>query len=151
MNTQPGRTNADTRKKLAFGVLAVLMLGMVLYLTLQGPKETTQLSGGLKAWLFNTFGWDIDEHTLRSNVHLVEYFGVGLALALFTRSMGWKHWAMAACIAGCAFGLFDETLKIFLPTREFDAVDLVKDWGGVAVASSVVCVLKKERVEKKRR
>ena len=140
MNTQPGRTNADTRKKLAFGVLAVLAFATVLYLTFQGPKETTQLSGGFQAWLFMTFGWDIEMHTLRSNIHFVEYFGVGLTLALFARSMEWKRWAVWALIAGCAFGLLDETIKIFLPTREFDGIDFIKDCIGIAAAIGTVYV-----------
>ena len=140
MKTRAGN-NADTRWSIVFGVLTVLAFATVLYLTFQGPKETTQLSGGLKAWLYNAFGWDIDEHTLRSNVHLVMYFGVGLVLTLFIKSLGWKRWVAWAMIIGCAFGLLDETIKIFLPTREFDVVDLVKDWVGIGVAEIVAGVI----------
>lgn len=33
---------------------------------------------------------------------------------------------------GCGIGLIDESIKVLLPTREFDFVDLVKDCvGGV--------------------
>lgn len=140
--------NADTRWSVVFGVLTVLAFATVLYLTFQGPKETTQLSGGLKAWLFNTFGWDVSEHALRSNIHLVMYFGVGLVLALFIWSLGWKHWAIWTVIIGCVFGLLDETIKIFLPTREFDVVDLVKDWVGVAAAIFAVWIVFSRKLQK---
>ena len=40
--------------------------------------------------------------------------------------------------AGCGVGLIDESIKVLLPTREFDFIDLVKDWGGVAVAMVVI-------------
>ena len=35
-------------------------------------------------------------------------------------------------------GLLEETLKIFLPTREFGAIDLVKDCIGVLIATVIV-------------
>ena len=41
-------------------------------------------------------------------------------------------------VIGCVFGLIDETIKIFLPTREFGAVDLVKDFIGVWVGLAIV-------------
>ena len=140
MKTKAICKGTEKRKRLLFGVLVILVLGTVLFLTFQGPKETTQLSGGFQAWLFMTFGWDIEMHTLRSNIHFVEYFGVGLTLALFARSMEWKRWAVWALIAGCAFGLLDETIKIFLPTREFDGIDFIKDCIGIAAAVGTVYV-----------
>ena len=36
--------------------------------------------------------------------------------------------------AGCCVGLIDEGIKVLLPTREFDFVDLVKDWVGIIFA-----------------
>ncbi len=137
MKTRAGN-NADTRCSVVFGVLTVLAFATVLYLTFQGPKETTQLSDGLKAWLYITFDWDIEAQALRSNIHYVMYFGVGLVLTLFIRPLEWKHWIMWALIIGCLFGLLDETIKLFLPTREFDVVDVVKDWAGISIAILIV-------------
>ena len=37
-------------------------------------------------------------------------------------------------LIGCGIGLIDESIKVQLPTREFDFVDLVKDWGGIIFA-----------------
>lgn len=44
---------------------------------------------------------------------------------------------------GCCVGLIDESIKVLLPTREFDFVDLVKDWGGVAAAVVTVRIKQK--------
>lgn len=33
-------------------------------------------------------------------------------------------------LIGCGIGLLDEGIKVILPTREFDVVDLVKEWAG---------------------
>ena len=45
--------------------------------------------------------------------------------------------------AGCCVGLIDESIKVLLPTREFDFVDLVKDWVGVAAAMLVIWLIKR--------
>ena len=44
---------------------------------------------------------------------------------------------------GCGIGLIDESIKVLLPTREFDVVDLVKDWVGVATAMGTIALVKK--------
>ena len=43
---------------------------------------------------------------------------------------------------GCCVGLIDEGIKVLLPTREFDFVDLVKDWVGVVAAMLVIWLTK---------
>lgn len=40
-------------------------------------------------------------------------------------------------LIGCGIGLIDEGIKGLLPTREFDVVDLVKDWVGVAAVGMI--------------
>ena len=46
---------------------------------------------------------------------------------------------------GCGFGLLDEGIKVFFPTREFEVVDLMKDWSGVALGAAAVQILTKGR------
>ena len=72
----------------------------------------------------------------RSDFHLIEYFVLGVVIAVFFKAMTWSPWI--AGIAGCCFGLAEETIKIFLPTREFGSVDLIKDFIGVWVAVAIV-------------
>lgn len=85
-----------------------------------------------------------DFHSFRSNAHLVVYFILGVALSLYGNEAGWKWWVII--LAGCGFGLMDEAIKILLPTREFDVVDLVKDCIGVAIAVGIVMLIRKERL-----
>lgn len=49
-------------------------------------------------------------------------------------------------LIGCGVGLIDESIKVLLPTREFDVVDLVKDWVGVAAAMVVIWLIKRRTV-----
>ena len=53
--------------------------------------------------------------------------------------MGWKKWI--GVVIAVFFGLMDETIKIYLPTREFGGIDLVKDIVGVGVAFGIVMVV----------
>ena len=129
----------DVRKKTIYGTLLVAILALNLFLTLQSPEGTVGLSEGLRHWL-ERFGYFTDFHTFRSNAHLVMFFVFGVILSLFGRACGWNWWVILA--VGCCVGLIDEGIKVLLPTREFDVVDLVKDWVGVAAAMLVIWLTK---------
>lgn len=112
-------------------ILVVIILGTVVFLTLQGPEDTTNLSENVREWI----GYKESGKAFRSDVHLIEYFVVGLALLGLMRAFGLKLWI--GVLVACAFGLFDEGIKILLPTREFGAVDLIKDFFGVFSALGI--------------
>lgn len=116
-------------------ILLLIVAGAVLYLTFQSPQETTSLSEAFreKAMLL---GYKGDALQFRSDIHLVEYFIVGIAMAIFGIVMKYPIWIPG--VMGCGFGLMDECIKILLPTREFSAVDLIKDCVGVWAAVAVV-------------
>ena len=50
-------------------------------------------------------------------------------------------------IAACLFGLLEEIMKIFLPTREFEPADVLKNLIGAGIAFGVImiCVMLKNR------
>ena len=73
------------------------------------------------------------------------FFTLGLILSLYGKESGWRWYIVLA--VGCGFGLLDEGMKIWLPTREFDVFDLMKDWIGVAVAMLVVRLLGLKKIE----
>lgn len=95
-------------------------------------------------------GIQVEYKSLRSNVHILEYFIVGLALCGYCRCRGWKNWI--GMIAGCGIGVVDECVKTLLPGREFEAIDLVKDWIGVGLAIvvtvGIVALLRKVKAGK---
>ena len=129
----------DVQKKTVYGALLIAFLGLNLFLTLQSPQGTVRLSEGLRLWL-EQFGFFSDFHSIRSNAHLVVFFVFGVFLNLFGQECGWSWWVILA--VGCGVGLIDEGMKVVLPTREFDFVDLVKDWVGVAAAMLVIWLTK---------
>ena len=127
-------------RKKVYGILFITAALTILLLTLQDAAGTVKLSEGLRLWL-ERFGLKSDFHSIRSNAHLVLYFLFGIVLCLYGRECGWRWWAILAM--GCCVGLIDEGIKVLLPTREFDFVDLVKDWVGVAVAVLVIRLIKR--------
>ena len=111
-----------------------LVIITVLALTLQSAEGTTVLSETVRLLLENA-GVAVESHTLRSNIHILEYFVVGVAVIIFGNNREWKLWN--CIIVAAAIGLIDEALKIGLPTREFDPMDLLKDFIGIGLAASI--------------
>ena len=109
----------------------ILALLMVLFFTFQNPEKSRILSESVRMWLGN-IGIDVEYKSLRSNVHILEYFIVGLTVCGFCRSRGWKNWV--GMIAGSGIGVVDECMKTLLPGREFSTGDMVRDFVGVVVA-----------------
>ena len=97
-------------------------------------------------WLGN-IGIQVEYKSLRSNIHILEYFIVGLAVCGYCRSRGWKNWV--GMIAGFGIGVVDECVKTLLPGREFSTGDLVRDFVGVvvAVAATSVCRISRTKVK----
>lgn len=120
------------------GMIVLLVLLTVLFLTFQGPEDTVSLSEKVRSIAVN-LGYTGSLKQFRSDIHMVEYFGVGLTVALFFHVMGWKKWVGA--LIALSFGLMDETIKIYLPTREFEGIDFVKDIVGVGVAFGIFMVV----------
>ncbi len=124
-----------TRRKIlriATAVILVLVFSSVIYLALQSPKETNELSDSVRN-VFAKLGYKGTNKQFRSDFHLIEYFIVGLVTIAFCKAMGWKIWV--GLTAACTIGILEETLKIFLPTREFGGMDVIKDIIGAGVAA----------------
>ena len=130
------------KTKIAAGFLLGLVILTVIFLMLQGPEETKGLSESFRQ-VFIKLGYQGSSLQFRSDIHLIEYFIVGITIVLFFKAMGWKLWI--GLIAACAFGLFEETMKILLPTRHFSSTDLLKDIIGAIIAYLVFFVLSRIR------
>lgn len=124
-----------SKKRIIFGIAVILYIILIFYLTFQGPKETVALSDGAVSVVSNV-GIQVGSQNLRSFIHIPLYIGLGCLMCCFVNSMGWKHYI--AVILGCVVGLIDETLKILLPTREFDFGDLLFDVVGVVAGVLIV-------------
>lgn len=84
-------------------------------------------------------GYTGDAKQFRSDVHIIEYFILGVFAVIFVKSINVKMWI--GTVLTCVFGLLDETVKILLPTREFSYIDLMKDLLGAGIALALFWVL----------
>lgn len=125
-------------RKAIYGVLLVGILLLNSFLTFQSPEGTVSLSEGLRHWLAQ-FGFRSDFHSFRSNAHFIVFFMIGLMLGLFGRETGWP-WRFIVLI-GFLLSCIDEGIKFFLPTREFDLADLIRDWIGLFSAFTTISII----------
>lgn len=114
-------------------ILSIIIIFGIVYLTFQEPRQTRFLSKETHKMII-WFGISVTEKQLRHYIHYFMYFLVGGILWLWV-----KRWQTV--IIGCGFGLLDEVLKIWLPTREFDYGDFIRDCVGVVVGACVVWLL----------
>ncbi len=115
----------------------IIVFALIGFLTLQSPEDTLRLSYGMQniflALFPNASGrWAFDMHWFRTLLHLPLYFLLG-GIVSFAVPKFWK--AAGICFA---VALADETLKIFLPTREFGATDLAFDAIGFLLGIGIV-------------
>ena len=133
------------KRKIIYGILLIAIAVTILLLTFQDPAGTVKLSETFRLW-FDKIGIHSDFHSIRSNAHLVVYFVFGVVLTLYGEEAGWPWWMIV--LVGYGFGLIDEGIKVLLPMREFDLVDLVKDWGGVILAIGIMALIRKVKAVK---
>ncbi len=112
---------------------------IIMFLTTQSREDTLRLSGAMREFFKTlmhdtTSRWTYDMHWFRTLMHLPLYFLLGCVTNCSIRNIP-KSAGICLLIA-----LADETLKIFLPTREFGTVDVCFDIIGFMIGI-VVSVL----------
>ena len=124
-------------KRVAFVVVIIA----ILILTLQTPEQSQAVSSAIQKIIlrFVDYPWIRNMQTFRTVLHAPLYFLLGLAVGAWR-----KKWWHAAIICSL-IALADETLKIFLPTREFGALDLLFDAVGFMIAIGIVSWVRKIR------
>ena len=114
------------KKRIALFAVVLAAAG-ILFLTFQSPAETQALAGKAQSVLAE-MGIHMEIKPLRHYVHYVMYFALGLAVCALCAARGWRPWI--GILIGCGIGVVDEGIKVLLPTREFDMMDLIWDFVG---------------------
>ena len=127
------------------GILLAAVLVTIWLLTVQSPQDTTALSTPWAQALSSAFGWSLSfaAWVARKVVHTVEFFPVGLLMALVaynlpqTKGMS-QNRVLAAVVLICfACSLGDQVHKAFVPGREFDALDMCFDAVGYVLGALI--------------
>ncbi len=127
------------KKKNFWFVISIAVILIIAFLTFQDKNNTESLSNSIRDWLYS-IGINISGKQLRSNAHIVEYCLLGIALSEYgtisNKNFGW------IITVGFCLGLIDETIRFLIPTREFEFIDLMKDWAGVFIGAIIVFFIK---------
>lgn len=123
-------------KATIFIILAILM---VLFFTFQNPEQSRNLSEAVRI-LLGKIGINVEYKELRSNIHIPEYFIVGLAVCGFCKIKGWS--LLIGFLISCGIGLIDEGIKVMLPGREFSSGDLIRDFFGIAISTVLFMLMR---------
>ena len=122
-------------------ILLIGVLLLIMYLTLQTPKQTWALTYKAQNFILRLFPdgtapkWISDGKQFRHFAHIPEYFLLGLVLcSVFSDH---RNGLLLALALGLLIGLCDECLKIALPTREFSLSDFTFDAIGLALAAVI--------------
>ena len=120
----------------------IIVICMIIALTFQPTTGSAELSESFRSFFMQLFGidaaagsvprWALDGHWFRTLAHIPEYFllDVAVAIAFANKKM---------CLVICAaVGLLDELVKVWLPGREFDPIDLSFDIIGAAIGIALV-------------
>ncbi len=104
----------------------VIVVGLILFLTMQSIQGTVFLSESFRDWLIgfcDRFGFDeagkwLDSPMIIRRIgHVIEYFVLGIAAAI---SLKRKRYALLFCLC---ISVADQIIKIYVPGRHFDWMD----------------------------
>ena len=143
------------KKIIVLGILVWLIIMFIL--SIQSPKGTSELTYFLKKSLLRLLQLDWNEGKkywwfeighLRKIAHSIEYFALGMFVAVLTRKR--KIWfPIVTCFL---ISILDQLIKGIIPTREFDVTDLPFDFigyfGGIVIVYLVCFIVRSIKNQK---
>ena len=149
-------------KKIIIWLPAVFIIMIIFALTLQSPEKTGTLSMGVQEAVVSTVSnvgidrkkaiqcWWYNFSNFRKLAHIVEYFPLGISVAIPFSLIHKKKQIMFSFFTCSIVSLVDQILKGILPTREFDEKDLILDLLGYAMGILLTVIFIKIGSEKKK-
>ncbi len=118
---------------------------MILFLTTQNIHENAKISEGFRGWLVGFYerigldssdAWWNDKLAIRRLGHIIEYglLGIGSGVAFYDSHNRFLK-AVGLCIV---ISILDQTIKIFVPVRHFDFIDIGFDAIGTLIGIGIV-------------
>lgn len=136
---QPELKVKPKRKSLLPFIFLLFATCAIFYLTFQSQPDTSEISGKFQGILESLFGfgsipaWVESMSFLRAFAHVPLYLFLGISAFASFRLYGvsLKRTIVISFLLSSCIGLFDESIKIYIPGREFDLVDWVLDVFGI--------------------
>lgn len=144
------------KKLVRFSILTFLWIMVIFSFSLQNGEESSQLSGGIVAWIMEVllpadFPYtDMLGFLVRKAAHFTEYFILGILNSLTMRETRWTHTMSAAWIMGTIVACCDETIQLFSDGRAGQITDVMLDSSGVLCGCVLLHMILKHMVRKKK-
>lgn len=120
----------------------------ILFLTTQNINDNARLSEGLRAVLVKVYerlgidsngAWWNDKLAVRRLGHILEYGVLGIASGIAMLDSHRSGSGLLKAIGLCMIiSVLDQTVKIFVPVRHFDVVDIGFDMAGAVIGIGLV-------------
>lgn len=132
------------KKKIVISWIAVaFIVGIIFYLTCQDSNTSLKISTQLQNIIVETTNrtettnlkkWEYNRQYFRRIAHIAEYFLLGFfSYNAWNKTLFQKKAYFRICVTLLECFLvsaIDQIVKGFLPMREFDALDMLYDFGG---------------------
>ena len=127
-------------------IIIALIVGMTVFIwsnSMMPRQESSQMSGGLVAWLESALNLQIPEVVIRKVGHFCEYAALGFLYGIkFRQGRKNGQWVYNYTMAGLATAVADESIQI-LSGRGPMVVDVLLDFSGFIVGFAVVQLVAK--------
>ena len=123
-------------------ILVAVCMGIIFFLSAQNGEESSDLSGSFVATILQWLKITIDEETLRTFAHMLEF--MGLSVLIFNATYATWEIKMTPLIAFAGTVLYattDEIHQIFVPERAFQISDILIDSTGALIGVTASFVI----------
>lgn len=138
------------RKKYLYLILSVLCTAVIFMLSAQDATTSDALSKQVTNTVNKSTGGGLSNEMMRSMAHFALFWLLGVFVSLYLRERNVSNTHLLSPLIICVlYAVTDELHQEFFVTgREFELIDLAKDWGGsllgcVIVLHKAICEDKK--------
>lgn len=122
---------------------------MILFLTTQNIQDNARISEGVREKLIGVYerigldssiAWWNDKLAVRRLGHIIEYglLGIGSGIAFYDSHRGSVVKSVILCLI---ISILDQIIKIFVPVRHFDVIDIGFDVVGAVIGIGITVVI----------
>ena len=118
----------------------LVVIAFMTFFTFQSTEATMKVSDGVQIFVKSIYSgvparWNYDKHWVRSLLHIPLYFVLGSVVCATL------HHARKSLVICTIVAIADETIKIFLPTLEFEGRDIAIDAIGFVIGIGIVSLI----------
>ena len=141
--------HTEQRKSYLSFTFVSFAIAVIFFLTFQSQPDTSEISGKFQSILAGIFGegyipeWVKSMSFLRAFAHVPLYLFLSLSsfASFYLYGVAFGRSLLISLILSSCVGLADESIKIYIPGREFDLVDWTLDVAGIISGLCIILMI----------